>query len=116
FKHGVELQAYAFDLIRPGARCADIDTAVRRRFEERGIADLWRHHVGHSLGVLIREPPYLDCGDPTVLEACMVVTVEAGGDRDGVGGFRHSDCVLVTAKGAEILTDYPRDLASLCCP
>jgi Xaa-Pro dipeptidase len=31
----------------------------------------------------------------------------------GLGGFRHSDTVLVTESGAELLTQYPRDLASL---
>ena len=31
-------------------------------------------------------------------------------------GARHSDTVLVTDEGAEILTYYPRDLASLIIP
>ena len=30
-----------------------------------------------------------------------------------LGGFRHSDTVLVTGDGIEILTYYPRDLESL---
>jgi Xaa-Pro dipeptidase len=30
--------------------------------------------------------------------------------------FRHSDTVLVTENGIEILTYYPRDLASLIIP
>jgi hypothetical protein len=33
-----------------------------------------------------------------------------------LGGFRHSDTVLVTEDGIEILTYYPRDLASLIIP
>jgi len=33
-----------------------------------------------------------------------------------VGGFRHSDTVLVTEDGLEILTYYPRDLDSLMIP
>jgi Xaa-Pro aminopeptidase len=33
-----------------------------------------------------------------------------------LGGFRHSDAVLVTEDGIEILTHYPRDLASLIIP
>ncbi len=44
------------------------------------------------------------------------VTVEPGLYAPDVGGFRHSDTVLVTEEGDEILTYYPRDLASLIIP
>jgi Xaa-Pro dipeptidase len=50
-----------------------------------------------------------------VLEPGMVVAVEPDLYRDGVGGFRHSDCVLLAGDGAEVLTDYPRDLENLSC-
>jgi Xaa-Pro dipeptidase len=43
----------------------------------------------------------------------MVFTIEPGVYQEGVGGFRHSDTVVVTDDGIEILTDYPRDLESL---
>jgi Xaa-Pro dipeptidase len=43
----------------------------------------------------------------------MVFTVEPGLYSRQLGGFRHSDTVLVTDDGTEILTYYPRDLASL---
>ena len=43
----------------------------------------------------------------------MVFTIEPGVYSGEVGGFRHSDTVVVTADGIEILTDYPRDLTSL---
>ena len=43
-------------------------------------------------------------------------TVEPGLYAPELGGFRHSDTVLVTEDGTEILTYYPRDLASLVIP
>jgi Xaa-Pro aminopeptidase len=46
----------------------------------------------------------------------MVFTVEPGLYDPGLGGFRHSDTVLVTGDGIELLTYYPRDLASLTIP
>jgi Xaa-Pro aminopeptidase len=46
----------------------------------------------------------------------MVFTVEPGLYSPDLGGFRHSDTVLVTDDGIEILTYYPRDLASLVIP
>ena len=33
-----------------------------------------------------------------------------------LSGFRHSDTIVVTQDGFEILTYYPRDLASLTIP
>jgi Xaa-Pro aminopeptidase len=46
----------------------------------------------------------------------MVFTIEPGVYQEGLGGFRHSDTVVVTDDGLEILTDYPRDLESLTIP
>ena len=34
----------------------------------------------------------------------------------GLGGFRHSDTVVVRTDGIEILTDYPSDIESLTLP
>ena len=75
-----------------------------------------RHHVGHSIGLEGHEAPFLDRGDPAVLEPGMVFTVEPGIYLPGVGGFRHSDTVLITKDGNESLTPYPRDLQDLLIP
>jgi Xaa-Pro aminopeptidase len=61
----------------------------------------------------IHAPPFLDRGDTTVLEPGMLFSVEPGLYVPGLGGFRHSDTVLITATGHEVLTWYPRDLTSL---
>jgi Xaa-Pro dipeptidase len=113
FEQGCDLQESALAMIAPGMACAEIDRRLSRQYEFRGLTERWRHHVGHSIGILAREPPYLDVGDTTILQPGMVVTVEPGLYQAGVGGFRHSDCVLVTEHGSEILTDYPRLLDEL---
>jgi Xaa-Pro dipeptidase len=46
----------------------------------------------------------------------MVVTIEPGFYVPGLGGFRHSDTYVVTAGGAEPLTDYPRSLEAMTLP
>jgi Xaa-Pro aminopeptidase len=46
----------------------------------------------------------------------MVFTIEPGLYDSSIGGFRHSDTVVVTEEGIEKLTDYPSDLDSLTIP
>jgi Xaa-Pro dipeptidase len=116
FGHMLALQDLALDSIRPGRLCSDVDKAVRVYFEEHNLWPHWRHHTGHAIGLRYHEGPFLDSGDDTEIRRGMVFTVEPGLYSPELGGFRHSDTVLVTEDGIEILTYYPRDLASLIIP
>jgi Xaa-Pro dipeptidase len=116
FQHTVAAQDVAFAAFRPGATSSDIDTAVMRYFVEHDLLPYWRQHTGHAIGLRNHEAPFLDVGDHTELEPGMVFTIEPGLYDGNVGGFRHSDTVVVTDDGIEILTDYPRDLESLTLP
>ncbi|MEZ4613996.1 MAG: Xaa-Pro peptidase family protein [Caldilineaceae bacterium] len=113
FGYAKEAQEVAFAQMRAGVKCSDVDKAVRAWFEEKGLKQYWKHHSGHAIGLRYHEGPFLDIGDDTVLEAGMVFTVEPGLYNPELGGFRHSDTVVVTADGLEFLTYYPRDLESL---
>ena len=116
FEHTVAAQEVAFRALRPGVTCGAVDTAVLGYFEDNDLLDHWRQHVGHAIGLRNHEAPFLDVGDPTVVESGMVFTIEPGLYTEGVGGCRHSDTVAVTEDGIELLTDYPRDLESLTIP
>jgi len=116
FDHMVALQNIAFEAIKPGARCSDVDRAVRAYYDEHGLWDYWKHHVGHCIGLRYHEGPFLDIGDETEIKRGMVFTVEPGLYAAGLGGFRHSDTVVVSDDGIEFLTYYPRDLESLTLP
>jgi Xaa-Pro aminopeptidase len=116
FEHAVAAQQVAFDAIRPGSTCADVDGAVLRYFEQNDLLRYWRQHTGHAIGLRNHEAPFLDVGDSTTLEPGMVFTVEPGLYDPAIGGFRHSDTVVVTEDGLELLTDYPSDLESLTLP
>jgi Xaa-Pro dipeptidase len=116
FGHMKAVQEVAFEAIRPGARCSDVDMAVRGYFAQQDLFAHWRHHTGHAIGLRYHEGPFLDSGDHTKIRPGMVFTVEPGLYAPELGGFRHSDTVLVTDDGIEILTYYPRDLASLIIP
>jgi Xaa-Pro dipeptidase len=116
FDHTVAAQRVAFDALRPGVTCADVDRAVLRYFEENDLLSYWRQHTGHAIGLRNHEAPFLDVGDATPVEPGMVFTIEPGLYDAAIGGFRHSDTVAVTDDGIEILTDYPSDLESLTLP
>jgi len=113
FGHVVAAQEVAVAALRPGVPCADVDRAVLDYFDAVGIRDLWSQHTGHGIGLRNHEAPFLDVGDHTPVEPGMVLTIEPGVYKEGLGGFRHSDTVVVTEDGIEILTAYPRDLKSL---
>ena len=116
FGQMLALQDTAFAAMKPGATCADVDRAVRTYYEKHQLMPYWKHHTGHAIGLRYHEGPFLDLGDSTELRPGMVFTVEPGLYAPELGGFRHSDTVLITEEGLEILTYYPRDLASLTLP
>ena len=116
FDHTLAAQRVAFDAIRPGATCAHVDGAVMRYFEQNDLLRYWRQHTGHGIGLRNHEAPFLDVGDSTPLEPGMVFTIEPGLYDPAIGGFRHSDTVVVTGDGMDVLTDYPSDLESLTLP
>jgi Xaa-Pro aminopeptidase len=115
FDHMRAAQQVAFAALRPGVTCADVDRAVLAYFEDRDPRT-WSQHTGHAIGLRNHEAPFLDVGDETVVEPGMVFTIEPGVYVAGLGGFRHSDTVVVRADGIEILTDYPSDIESLTLP
>lgn len=116
FEHMCAAQEVALGALRPGATGAEVDRAVRAYYEEHDLMRYWKHHSGHAIGLRYHEGPFLDLGDHTELKPGMVFTVEPGLYAPELGGFRHSDTVLITEDGMEALTYYPRDLESLTIP
>lgn len=109
----VQAQKAALEAFGPGKKCSDVDKAATRVIQKAGYGELLRHHTGHGLGLDGHEPPWLDVGDDTVIKPGMVFSCEPGIYEPGFAGFRHSDTVVITEEGAEVITYYPRDLESL---
>jgi Xaa-Pro aminopeptidase len=112
----MQAQQTAFDAMKPGVTCSEVDRKVRKFFEDNDLQKYWKHHSGHAIGLRYHEGPFLDIGDETVLQPGMVFTVEPGLYAPELGGYRHSDTVAITADGTEMMTYYPRDLESLIIP
>jgi Xaa-Pro dipeptidase len=110
-----DAQEVAFHAIRPGVPCSVVENEVQKFFKEQGVEKLVHHHTGHAIGLLGHEAPFFDLGEETIMQPGMVFTVEPGLYVRGLGGFRHSDTVVVTEDGMEMLTYYPRELGAMIC-
>jgi Xaa-Pro aminopeptidase len=116
FEAMTALQACGLSALKPGRRAAEVEVEVLRAAADLGVGDRLRHHVGHAIGLEAHEAPFLDRGEEAALEPGMVFTVEPGIYFANLGGFRHSDTVVVTDSGYRSLTDYPKELDSLIVP
>jgi Xaa-Pro aminopeptidase len=73
------------------------------------LRDGYFHGLGHGVGLEVHEEPGLGRA-PDTLRAGDVITLEPGCYRQGYGGCRLEDLVVVTADGCETLTNFPYDL------
>lgn len=102
--------------VKPGAAFAAVDALTRGHLREAGYGDYIRHGTGHAHGIMIgaasrEEPGEIRIYNPGRFAPGMVNSVEPGIYVPGLGGFRHSDVLLVTGAGSELLTEFPRDIA-----
>ncbi|RPI86009.1 MAG: aminopeptidase P family protein [Chloroflexi bacterium] len=109
----VEARQRAYNLVRPGIPCSEIDQAANGFLRQEGLGEYLLHRTGHGFGLSNHEGPWVAEGSQDVLVENMLVSVEPGIYIPNLGGFRHSDTVLVTRDGYECLTHYPTDLNSL---
>jgi Xaa-Pro dipeptidase len=99
-----DAQRRAFDAIRPGVRCSEIDRVARASLETAGYGsgyDTFTHRLGHGIGLEGHEPPYFDGGSEVALEPGMTLSNEPGIYLYGRFGVRIEDIVAVTAEGAD---------------
>jgi Xaa-Pro dipeptidase len=105
-----EAQQAAFDAVRPGVPCEEIDATARRVLERHGFGPGYRlpglpHRTGHGIGLSIHEAPYLVRGDRTPLAPGMCFSNEpmiVVRDRFGI---RLEDHFHVTEDGAAWFTE-----------
>ena len=114
FETVMKARRIAFDMIRPGLPCAELDATLNEFLSREGYPDDQRlHRTGHGLGLGNHEQPWIAEGSQDQLAENMVISIEPGIYFKGIGGVRHSDTVRVTENGFELLTHYPTELDQL---
>ena len=103
-------QNESLNISRPGTRLGDIDLAARNVITEAGYGDYFPHRIGHGIGIEVHEYPSMSEKNDSLLQVGMTYTIEPGIYLPEVGGVRIEDDVLVTEKGYETLTKYPKEL------
>lgn len=98
---------------RAGIPAGDVDRAARSVIRDAGYADFFTHRTGHGIGLEGHEQPYIFAENDLILQPGMVFTVEPGIYLPRRNGVRIEDNVLITAEGAETLSNLPRELRVL---
>lgn len=113
FKIILEAQMAAIEASGPGVPLSQVDRASWEVFKRHGVTKYAQHHTGHHLGFEPHEPPFIDRNSKEEMQPGQVYSIEPGLYLPGVAGYRHSDTILITEDGVELITYYPRDLESL---
>ncbi|MDF2498417.1 MAG: putative dipeptidase, partial [Arthrobacter koreensis] len=107
--HGVvrRAQQAAFEAVRPGVECQEIDRVARAVITEAGYGEYFIHRVGHGIGLTTHEPPYMVEGETQILEPGMCFSIEPGIYLPGQFGVRIEDIVTVVPDGGRRLNQTP---------
>ena len=99
-------------MLRPGVKCAEIDTATRAVLQEAGLSDYVLHRSGRGIGVDGIESPEIKEGSEGVLKAGMAVSIEPGVWLEKFAS-RVENSFLITESGSELLTSVPPEMMVL---
>ena len=83
------------------ATTEQIDKAARDVLVNAGYGDVFRHRLGHGIGMDVHEPPFLTAGSKTVVQEGMLFTAEPSITQFNTFSCRVEDVVVVRQNGGE---------------
>ncbi len=98
-------QQAAFEAVRPGIPCAEVDRVARAVITDAGYGERFIHRTGHGIGVTTHEPPYMVAGEERLLEPGMCFSIEPGIYLPDRFGVRIEDIVTVTGNAGRRLNN-----------
>lgn len=103
----LEARKTVFGLLKPGIPFADLYEAAADVFRTYGFGHILPGRIGHGIGASAHEIFSVNGHNDKKIKPGMVMSIEPGlMDREW-GGVRHSDTVVITDTGYEILTKSP---------
>jgi Xaa-Pro aminopeptidase len=103
-------QQAAFEAVRPGIACQEIDRVARKVITDAGYGEFFIHRTGHGIGMTTHEPPYVVEGETQPLVPGMCFSIEPGIYLPGRFGVRIEDIVTVTGEGGRRLNTTSHEL------
>jgi len=112
FYHMVNARNSALSILKAGVKCSDIDYEAKNYLIKNGYENNLLHRTGHGIGLGNHEAPWVAEGTEEILKENMVISIEPGIYIE-TGGYRHSDTVLITKDGYELLTKHPTGIKDM---
>lgn len=100
----MEARNAAIRQIKPGFLISNLDKVARQYITRKGYGRFFGHSLGHGIGLEVHEEPHISKKNKNCLKKGMVFTIEPAIYLPNKFGIRIEDMVLVTKKGAEILS------------
>jgi Xaa-Pro aminopeptidase len=114
-----EIADRTIGFLKPGLTCNDVYEMTFSIAREIGVAPYYLRlggnpeplsFVGHGVGLEVNELPLLSKGNPDIIQAGMVLTLEIEMWKSETEVVKLEDTIAVHPEGAELLTISPREL------
>ncbi|MDN5852982.1 MAG: Xaa-Pro peptidase family protein [Actinomycetia bacterium] len=108
-----DAQQAGLDALVAGSPIADADRIPRKVLDEAGYLEAFTTGIGHGVGLVIHEDPFIRGAATGTLLARTPITMEPGIYLPGRGGVRIEDTLIVEDGAPTILTNYSKDLLEI---
>lgn len=97
-------------MVKEGAYIPDIDRAARKVIEDAGYGDFFPYRLGHGIGYMVHEAPYIHGNNHMNLKKGMAFSIEPGIYLPANFGIRIENIVIVNEQGeCDILNQSDRN-------